>query len=779
MRCFRSPEATSLRERSHRRGKWDIVHAEILLRLDHLDEARAVCWSHLERPASISSANDLASLRRLEGLCLSKLGDADGAMRSLEMARALYHHTPHRLGEADALLSLGRLNLDLCRWQSARDELREAKEIYEGGGSEAKAVLTLLRLVTAHLGLGDVVEARRALASAWRMWRGKGDQNLATELRRTTAGLHVRLGSPAAARRFFGPLSDASDGAGVGTDGASTPSLEDLETETELDLAEGRAGDAVRKLNGSLSRIQTSGPRGSWRLRFAHLRARSYLALDRSKEAMSILLEAVSEHAKDRAHGRAGDVPRSRSDKDAPQSFESGHDGHPQAFRNMTGFLTTVPDRFLRGRLGLVLCEIGLSPPNDPKEEQLLEIREVLLDSRSHLRAMGRDDLVRQVDRLLEEIWIRCPWTQPPAKQQDEQKQAARPSGHYVRHRKYGSGEFVTRDRRLLAMLENIDLIAQTDLPVLISGESGTGKELIASAIHAASERRDRPFVPINCGAIPGELHESEFFGHLRGSFTGATADKTGLFEQAHGGTVFLDEIGEMEPQAQVKLLRILESGEIRRVGETRLRTVDVRVVTATNTDLEKKLAEGRFRPDLFYRIRGYEIHLPPLRDRPGDILVIAEHFLREGNRGYPRQLRFAPDARRLFLRHDWQGNVRELRFIVQKGVAHARLVGDKVVTTGMLGIDGLERKPESFWKSPLEIQLPLCAPLDHYLEEMERQIVIQALEENSWNRTRAAQALGQISRTTLIGKMKRLGLFTDSRKPDRDSRKHGEVDVP
>jgi two-component system NtrC family response regulator len=373
---------------------------------------------------------------------------------------------------------------------------------------------------------------------------------------------------------------------------------------------------------------------------------------------------------------------------------------------------------------------------------------------------------VRRVDNLLEELWLRCPWTVETGRETaDDKGQKPRPSSHYVRHRKSGYGDFVTRDGRLLAILESIDLMGTTDLPVLIVGESGTGKELIARALHEVSPRCDSPFVPINCGAIPGELHESEFFGHLRGSFTGALADKMGLFEQAHRGTVFLDEIGEMERQAQVKLLRILESGEIRRVGETRLRRVDVRIVAATNSDLEKLLEEGRFRRDLFYRIRGYEIHLPPLRERPGDILLIAEHFLREGNKGCSKQLRFTSDARGAMLEREWHGNVRELRYVVQKGVAHARLVDSRDVTVEMLGLDRDDGRRESFWRSPLKIHLPLEAPLDRYLEEVERRIVVQALDENSWNRTRAAKSLGCISRTTLIGKMKRLGLFTDSRK--------------
>ncbi|MBD3335802.1 MAG: AAA domain-containing protein, partial [Candidatus Eisenbacteria bacterium] len=217
------------------------------------------------------------------------------------------------------------------------------------------------------------------------------------------------------------------------------------------------------------------------------------------------------------------------------------------------------------------------------------EFRDVLLEARAALSRLPRRDLLRQADTILEEFWLQCPWESSEATDgagEPEETRRIRASSHYRRHRRIGVGSFLTRDPGLLRALEELEPIADSDLPVLIEGESGTGKELIARAIHDASRRRSRPFVPINCGAVPGELHESEFFGHLRGSFTGALTDKIGLFEQAHGGTVFLDEVGEMEPQAQVKLLRILESGELRRVGETQLRHVDVRIVAATNSVL-------------------------------------------------------------------------------------------------------------------------------------------------------------------------------------------------
>ena len=217
--------------------------------------------------------------------------------------------------------------------------------------------------------------------------------------------------------------------------------------------------------------------------------------------------------------------------------------------------------------------------------------------------------------------------------------------------------------------------VAAHDSSVLILGESGTGKELAARAIHDASPRRQRPFVAINCGAIPAELLESELFGHVRGAFTGADRDRAGLIETTDGGTLFLDEIGEMPLTAQAKLLRFLQEGEFRRVGDTVNRTADVRIVSATNRKLDTAVEEGRFREDLYYRIRGVEVALPPLRDRGGDVLLLASHFLaaeREKHRGGASS--FAPDVEAILSSYAWPGNVRELQNTIR--AAHA-LAGD------------------------------------------------------------------------------------------------------
>ncbi len=237
-----------------------------------------------------------------------------------------------------------------------------------------------------------------------------------------------------------------------------------------------------------------------------------------------------------------------------------------------------------------------------------------------------------------------------------------------------GLGGLVGESPTMREIYQEASRVAATDVTVLILGESGTGKELVARAIHERSGRRDKPFVPVNCGAISPELVESELFGHVRGAFTGANAAREGIFEEAHKGTVFLDELGELPLGAQVKLLRTLQEGEVRRVGSNEARRVDVRVIAATNVDLERQIAEGKFRKDLFYRLNVVPIVLPPLRERREDIPLLARHFLRKHAGRAGREVRsISPEAMRLLGAYEWPGNVRELENVIQRAMVRAR----------------------------------------------------------------------------------------------------------
>ncbi|WP_102261440.1 sigma-54-dependent transcriptional regulator [Mesobacillus jeotgali] len=292
-------------------------------------------------------------------------------------------------------------------------------------------------------------------------------------------------------------------------------------------------------------------------------------------------------------------------------------------------------------------------------------------------------------------------------------------------------------------VLEMTRRIADSDVPVLIEGESGTGKELFAKALHYWSCRADEPFVPVNSGALPEHLLESELFGHARGAFTGASQDKKGLVEAAKGGTLFLDELGEMPLALQVKLLRFLETGEFRRVGDVRERHVSVRVVAATNRDMEKEVAEGRFREDLYYRLNVVKLTIPPLRERKGDLPALIEHFIRKTK---DPSKRLSSEAYAALEEYDFPGNVRELSHLIERGVLLSK--------GSMIGAEDLLLPHAGKIKAEAEVRLsPLCS-----LEEVEKVHIENALKQMNWNKTKAADVLG-ISVRNLYRKIDQYGL--------------------
>ncbi len=333
---------------------------------------------------------------------------------------------------------------------------------------------------------------------------------------------------------------------------------------------------------------------------------------------------------------------------------------------------------------------------------------------------------------------------------------------HQQLDQKYGLGNIVGGDERMRRIYDVIEAVAPSKTTVLMAGESGTGKSLIARAIHRASPRRDRPYVEISCGSIPETLLESELFGHTKGAFTGAHADKQGRFLAAHGGTLFLDEINSASPGMQLKLLRVLQERTFEPVGSTTPIEVDVRVVLASNQPLEELVARGEFRQDLYYRINVVMIQLPPLRDRISDIPLLAEHFLQVKAKDAGKQMTGFTEAAMTLLRgYAYPGNVRELENIVERAV----------VLTRSLRID-VEDLPQHVVENRAKLPVPSpdggtnawaaanqpALPLKRALEEPEKQIILAALEANDWNRQKTAERL-DINRTTLYKKIKQYDL--------------------
>jgi DNA-binding NtrC family response regulator len=309
----------------------------------------------------------------------------------------------------------------------------------------------------------------------------------------------------------------------------------------------------------------------------------------------------------------------------------------------------------------------------------------------------------------------------------------------------------VVRDAALGPVLELLRRAAPSMLPVMILGESGTGKEVAARAVHELSERPRGPFVPLNCGAISHELAEAELFGHEKGAFTGAICSAPGAFGAADGGTLFLDEIGDLPLPLQVKLLRALEAGEVKPVGAARPRAIDVRVVCATHQDLQKRVREGTFREDLFYRLRGVTVELPPLRARPRDIVPLAEHFL-------PKTHTLSPDARAALVAFRWPGNVRELRHVIQLA---ALLSEGSIIRAYSLHFDG---QPAGAWdRARVTEAIEDDGGLElrgRTLEQLEEMAIRSSLARNGGNRRAVSAELG-IARSSLLRKLDLLGLRT------------------
>ena len=312
---------------------------------------------------------------------------------------------------------------------------------------------------------------------------------------------------------------------------------------------------------------------------------------------------------------------------------------------------------------------------------------------------------------------------------------------------KYGLENIIGESVSMRQVFETIQQVAPSRATVLITGATGTGKELIAKAIHNLSPRKNGPFIAVHAAALPTSLLESELFGHEKGAFTGAVERRAGRFELADGGTLFLDEVGELEPQIQVKLLRVLEERAFERVGGAKTLQVDVRLVAATNKDLKKLVSEGKFRDDLFYRLSVVTVDLPPLRERRDDIPLLVKSFLDEFSRENGKQVHeLTPEAMNLLLAYDWPGNVRELRNAIEQMVVLARTERLTVRDVPAAIRDGADLTKINVVRAGMTV------------EDAERQLIVQALKETNGNRTKAAQRIG-ISRRTLHRKLKEYGL--------------------
>ncbi|MFI5303262.1 MAG: sigma-54-dependent transcriptional regulator [Nitrospiria bacterium] len=313
-------------------------------------------------------------------------------------------------------------------------------------------------------------------------------------------------------------------------------------------------------------------------------------------------------------------------------------------------------------------------------------------------------------------------------------------------------GELIGKEENIQRVYKMIEKVAPQSTSVLVLGESGTGKEIVAREIHKRSPRANRPFIAVNCASLAENLLESELFGHEKGAFTGAVLQKNGRFELADGGTLFLDEIGEISPAIQVKLLRFLQEKEFERVGGTKTIKVDVRIVAATNRDIKQEVMDKRFREDLYYRLNVVTIKLPPLRERPGDIELLCNHFQRKYNLEFNTNHRLSSEVVAVFRKYPWPGNIRELENVIERGVV---LSEEDVISLSDIPPEMFEGEAVSRVVQQPEGSLKLPEQID----TLELEILRKTLEENHWNQTKTAQILG-LKRSSLQYKMKKYGLI-------------------
>ena len=448
-------------------------------------------------------------------------------------------------------------------------------------------------------------------------------------------------------------------------------------------------------------------------------------------------------------------------------------------------------DRLEQNPFDLLLLDVSL--PDRNGIEMLREIRQrdpnlaIIL-----ITAYGSIDMAREAFKGGAQDYITKPWSNDELIAQIsvaiEGRRLREENLHLKRalKQRYNFPNIVGKSEKMLSVLDLVTQVAPSRSTVLISGESGTGKELIAKAIHAASTRADKAFIPINTGSIPTDLLESQLFGHVKGAFTSAVASKKGLFEVADQGTIFFDEISTIGPETQVKLLRVIQEREFMRLGGTETIKVDVRILAASNEDLRKLVRDGRFREDLFHRLNVISIQLPPLRDRKEDIpLLVArflEQFCKENNKP---QRAFTHGAMKLLMDYDWPGNVRELENAVERAVV---LSTQESLDTDLLPesirsreiVKGVRLQLAEFLPPlPGEIGARSSVPppsLFEILEEVERRIIVDMLERTNWNQTEAAERF-QVPLSTLNQKIKRLGIET--RRRPASPRGMGGYDYP
>ena len=654
------------------------------------------------------------------------------ALEALILAR----RCNNRYLEGLANLNLSMIEGLFCRWNLATDAVRSALEAFESEGNAYFLRQCKRHQVLIALKAGRLVDAADAIVSLQEDALGAGlhrEHWYATLIR---AVILTHMGRFSDAEKTLNEEPDWKIPSKF-----SRGSLLTAEYLADLDLEQGHAAPALARYTAALTQALALVPRGDIVAELRRRIAECHLllgepakALDQANESLALCREIHERYDEAAVHRVIGlaHAALGRNDE-AKSSFDAGF-----------ALYDEIETPYEWGKLWMSYGD-WLSAESSGGYRNPSASREAYVAAIDHFERMGAEFRLGEARQRLEVLTARMlhdfeDYVPTTGKVRPARK--PRHAAETLRRAQWALASFgmVTRSGPLLAMLEEISSVAASDLPVLILGESGTGKELVAKGVHALSGRTGE-FVAVNCSAVPETMLEGEFFGFMKGAFTNAVADKPGLFEVAHDGSVFLDEIGEMSPDLQAKLLRFLETGSVRRVGATRDQTVDTRIVAATNRQRAGLQSGQGFRSDLYYRLAHAVYELPPLRERGDDVELLIEHFLAGFNHAEGKRTTLGAAARKRLVQHPWPGNVRQLQAVLHKLVVAAK--ADTVLTPRDL--------------PPLDDD-PGAATFAAEIQADEKRRILRALEQANFVKTDAAAIL-RISRTTLLGKMKRYGV--------------------
>ncbi len=681
--------------------------SEALFRLARLEESREAAAAALKLADSCGDLNVAAWALHDLGRVAFRLGDLTEARDFWEQALGLYRRLGDEVRAAFIRADLGLIHKNLCEWDAAAACLRVALEAHRRTGHFPEIARVLVNLGIVHQKSGEWERALECYVQADQIY-----QQLADPLR--LAAVRIARGNVARLQRRFEDAESLFDDAlrRARVHGAAREEALALEFLGELDWDREQPAAALARYDEALGLAERVAPEGDLVVEVERRRADALVALGRPEEAQRACERALrlADRIQDRlefalAHRAAARVAAARG-------------RHLEAVQGLTDTARLLTDCRERYELGRTLFELGRLV------EGPREARRHLYRASALFAELGAHHWLEQVDDELQRRLGPSPEAVP---------QAPAPGR---RHRAPTLVAYSHAMQRVEALARRA---ANTDLSVLITGETGTGKELIARTIHTLSARAGRPFLAVNCGALRVELALSQLFGHRKGAFTGAHADAPGLVEAADGGTLCLDEVGELPHDVQVTLLRFLETGEYLRLGETRVRRSEVRIIAATNRELRGGEGERLFRRDLLFRLNEIEIRVPPLRERLDDIVPLARHFLAfYGGMSGPQ---LTADAEAVLMSHPWPGNVRELENVMKRVAAlHA---GDERLDASAL---------LPFLTHPSE---PRPA---RTVAEQERAAILAAYQEARGNKSRVAEILG-VSRKTLYARLKRLHL--------------------